>query len=683
MTHKALDRCKETTSTAGLGTLTLTGPAAGCIAMADTVYGLAANGDTSWFIAENGTEWEEFLGTRVSPTQLARTTVIKSSNGGAPVNFTAPPVVYSTVPAEKMSTVGPSFSAYRGTSNQAITSATLTKVQLNAESYDAGDCFDPTTNYRFTPNVAGYYQFSWNVRCDAPAATIVDAAGLLYKNGAVVANSEYVGAACSSYGAAGAALIYMNGTTDFVELWAYITGTTPRVVFGADKTYLSGCLAALPGAPMLAPVVSPGPAASAYRATSTQALSSGVWTKVQLTGELFDTAGAFDSTTNFRFQPNVEGYYDCAFGVYFTAASALTQACAGLYKNGSIVAQGSYNAAANTTNCASASSKLVYMNGTSDYLELFGYGSGTSLAIASGEHATYLTCKLAALPTVATQTVDKVMVQKTGASNSPAATWGKTPLDTVMYDTNGLWDAVNTRVAPKKPGYYQVNARTRTNTAGNITCAVYNTTTANLRPLGSESTLQAAGGSCILYCNGINDYIELYSWTSASRAYTTGNDVFLEVIGPISTGTEIRGGNLSTAVNLTRNTAQAAIASNNSTDTFIDWTSQSGAAGFWTAGVPSRITIPAGFTQVRLSYTVNWPTSAVGARVSLIYKNGVAIFPGGQIVPGLASLPNITSGQTGWLDCTTGDYYQLGIRQSSGGNLTPDYQGLLFSAEFR
>lgn len=43
------------------------------------------------------------------------------------------------------------------TSSQSIPNTTWTKVQLNSETYDTGNNFDSTTNYRFTAPVAGSY----------------------------------------------------------------------------------------------------------------------------------------------------------------------------------------------------------------------------------------------------------------------------------------------------------------------------------------------------------------------------------------------------------------------------------------------------------------------------------------------------------------------------------------------
>ena len=237
MAHKVIDRCKETTSSTGTGNLTLTGAVSGFATMASA---LTSNGDTSWFCAENGTEWEVFLGTRVSATELARTTVLSSSNSGSAVSFTAAPTVFSTMPAKKLDP-GPAVSAYRTTSNQSITSGVWTKAQLNAESFDLGGCFDSATNYRWTPDVPGYYQVSFQANISGATLTYGEAA--LYKNGAAVAFGTFGAAASASFVSTGAKLVYMNGTTDYLELYLIGSGTTVVANYGEAATFMSGYLA--------------------------------------------------------------------------------------------------------------------------------------------------------------------------------------------------------------------------------------------------------------------------------------------------------------------------------------------------------------------------------------------------------------------------------------------------------
>lgn len=239
MAHKVIDRCKETTSTTGTGSLTLTGAVTGFVAMADATAGLTSNGDTSWFCAENCAEWELFLGTRTSSTVLARTTVLASSNAGAAVSFTVAPTVFSVVPAAALvAGKAPAFHATLSADQTSITAATFTKVNLNTEEFDTNGCYDNATNYRFTPNVPGYYEFIWHLFSNSTTLTAISA--VLRKNGATVSESPFAAVASAAQRTAASRLIYMNGTTDYVELWGYLTGTGLKFSSGTSETSLSG-----------------------------------------------------------------------------------------------------------------------------------------------------------------------------------------------------------------------------------------------------------------------------------------------------------------------------------------------------------------------------------------------------------------------------------------------------------
>lgn len=389
MAHKVIDRCKETTSTTGTGTLTLTGAVSGYVAMANATAGLTADGDTSWFCAENGSEWEVFLGTRVDSTHLARTTVISSSNAGAAVSFTAPPIVFGTVPAAKLSAVGPSLGASL-TSAQTFTSAVSTKVAFNTEQFDNGSCYDNATTYRFTPNVAGHYQVSWLVTFKSTGALSASTyISQIVKNGAVYANSNYANCAATVAALGGSALVYMNGSTDYLEIFAVASGTG-TLTFGAGtgETFFTAFLAALPGPPLLAPKPV-GPAFSAYRSGNQTGITNNTYVKVQLNAEEFDTDGCFDSTTNYRFTPTVEGYYHFEWAVD-GRGTTLTVGHSKLYKNGAEHKSGGW-AASSSAVSLSGGAATVYMNGSTDYVELFGYTSAASGNLFNaGPVATYL-----------------------------------------------------------------------------------------------------------------------------------------------------------------------------------------------------------------------------------------------------------------------------------------------------
>ena len=112
---------------------------------------------------------------------------------------------------------GPAFRANRTGSQQVISTSTVTKVQWNAETFDTNNCFDSTTNYRFTPNVEGYYQLNSYVQFDGFASGYINM--YLYKNGAAVSFSN-VGPAGVTYPVVSVSdVLYANGATDYFEIY--------------------------------------------------------------------------------------------------------------------------------------------------------------------------------------------------------------------------------------------------------------------------------------------------------------------------------------------------------------------------------------------------------------------------------------------------------------------------------
>lgn len=125
---------------------------------------------------------------------------------------------------------------------------------------------------------------------------------------------------------------------------------------------------------------------------ATQSVSSGVAAKVQLNTEQFDTAGAFDATTNFRFQPTVAGYYLVTGRVAGAASTAGTVLSPMLYKNGAFLQNGQpYIPPSGSSSMTTTITGLVYLNGSTDYLELWANntGSGTN-TFSAGVGVTFL-----------------------------------------------------------------------------------------------------------------------------------------------------------------------------------------------------------------------------------------------------------------------------------------------------
>jgi hypothetical protein len=140
----------------------------------------------------------------------------------------------------------PAFSAYLG-STQNISSTTWTKVQLNTEQFDTANCFDSTTNYRFTPNVAGYYQVSSGISFNSSGANPTVVGIKIYKNGSNFIGDFTAGNSPSVMFTAMPCLIYFNGTTDYIELYGYATGGSGTLNFFATagavtSTYLQATM---------------------------------------------------------------------------------------------------------------------------------------------------------------------------------------------------------------------------------------------------------------------------------------------------------------------------------------------------------------------------------------------------------------------------------------------------------
>ncbi len=120
----------------------------------------------------------------------------------------------------------PAFSAYKN-ADQTITANTWTKISFQTERFDTGSCYDATTNYRFTPNVAGKYFVNAALRINQGSAG--NGWWAFYKNGSL---DRYIegGALDTFQWTAGGVMIDLNGSTDYVECYVFITngGTIPN-----------------------------------------------------------------------------------------------------------------------------------------------------------------------------------------------------------------------------------------------------------------------------------------------------------------------------------------------------------------------------------------------------------------------------------------------------------------------
>jgi len=167
--------------------------------------------------------------------------LVLQSSGGGQITIQEPTTASNftqTLPAATgevmVSGNQPAFSATIA-STQTITAGTFTKIAFATEVFDTANCYDPTTNYRFTPNVAGYYQINLLARLRGVGAS-TNKILAIRKNGSTYRNIDQYPTSIEYFSLFLSSLVYMNGTTDYLEAWVYSDGTSTSVNYDSNIT---------------------------------------------------------------------------------------------------------------------------------------------------------------------------------------------------------------------------------------------------------------------------------------------------------------------------------------------------------------------------------------------------------------------------------------------------------------
>jgi len=142
---------------------------------------------------------------------------------------------------------GPAFSAYpSGTFT--VSASTFTVAPCNSEEFDTASVFNNTGStvggipaYSFQPTVAGYYQINgcWSL---GSATTYTRSLSFVYKNGSLFKQGLDNNGTVAT-GSNVSALVYLNGTTDYVGFYIYQNGTgTITINAGPGSTYFQASL---------------------------------------------------------------------------------------------------------------------------------------------------------------------------------------------------------------------------------------------------------------------------------------------------------------------------------------------------------------------------------------------------------------------------------------------------------
>lgn len=118
-----------------------------------------------------------------------------------------------------------------------------------------------------------------------------------------------------------------------------------------------------------------------------QSISNDTLTKIQWNNEILDSNNAFDSSTNYRFTPQVSGQYYFCMHTRLNTDTDTENNYHAIRKNGSDIVQSYFKQVYyNGVEC----STIVSLNGSSDYIEFFIYqASGGSKDLDSNNQNTY------------------------------------------------------------------------------------------------------------------------------------------------------------------------------------------------------------------------------------------------------------------------------------------------------
>jgi hypothetical protein len=221
--------------TATLATITGTGtaivatqsPATSGVKVVDCVI-VTGNGGAATTMAVNGDAAKDVkaydsTGTKVNTTLVADQRCVFMLDGDDDW------ILINPLPPAASS--GPAFSAYLF-ATQSLTSGSFTQIQINTEEFDTDNAFS-TSTYRFTPQKAGYYQINGVVSVGTTATQVIAA---IYKNGVQHKRGTN---ATSSYASTVSSEVYLNGSTDYVDLRGLV-GSTQNADTGAEYTYFNG-----------------------------------------------------------------------------------------------------------------------------------------------------------------------------------------------------------------------------------------------------------------------------------------------------------------------------------------------------------------------------------------------------------------------------------------------------------
>lgn len=167
------------------------------------------------------------IGTQPSGTIVGTTDTQTLTNK----TLTSPTITGASITVA--STAAPAFSAY-SSATQSTSSNVFLKVACGTEEWDTNSNYDNSTNYRFTPTVAGYYQIDCFVALNAATTRLIVS---IYKNGSQIKKVFDLGDVAAVANGGGTAVVYCNGSTDYIELYARTANSNSVISSGGETMF--------------------------------------------------------------------------------------------------------------------------------------------------------------------------------------------------------------------------------------------------------------------------------------------------------------------------------------------------------------------------------------------------------------------------------------------------------------
>lgn len=172
--------------------------------------------------------------------------IVLQSAGGGSVTISEPSTalnVTATMPPATgtvlVSGGQPAFSAIPSAAQTGLSSGLNVKILFQNEIFDTNSNFASST---FTPTVAGYYQINGNIQMITGASATSANFVMIWKNGTEYRRGVRALAmgAGQNWGLTVSDLVYMNGSTDYLEIYGFSNGGTWQTE--ATNSYFSGAL---------------------------------------------------------------------------------------------------------------------------------------------------------------------------------------------------------------------------------------------------------------------------------------------------------------------------------------------------------------------------------------------------------------------------------------------------------